>query len=109
MRHACHRPRTGSTAACPPARQVAAFLQHPGHRRIRDDLQCNVREGNACHPAATLKIRKLTRSAGRIAEKPGSQGKADAGPNWEIAAQNWSLLQSQLKCKAARAVEKWRK
>lgn len=90
------------------------FFSIPAHRRIRDDLQCNVREGNACHQAATwivgghgltavekLKIRKLTRSAGRIAEKPGSQGKADAGPNWEIAAQNWSLLQSQLEYKAA--------
>ena len=48
-----------------------------------------------------LKIRNLTRSAGRTAEKPGSQGKAEAGPNREIAAQNWSLLQSQLKYKAA--------
>ncbi|MDE0124968.1 MAG: hypothetical protein OXN97_10370 [Bryobacterales bacterium] len=85
-------------------------------------MQRNVRDGNASHPAATwivgghgltvvekLKIRKLTRSAGRIAEKPGSQGKADPGPNWEIAAQNWSLLRSQLEHKAAWAVEKWRK
>ena len=46
MRHACHRPRTGSTAACPPVRQVAAFLQHPGppSDSRRPAVQCPGRE-----------------------------------------------------------------
>lgn len=77
-----------------------------------------VREWNACHRATTeiirkhgliaferLKIRNMTWSGKGTAEEPGSNVKAKAGLNWEVLAQNWSLLQNQLKYKAEWPVE----
>ena len=114
MRHARHRPRTRSTAACHLQVECPLLFRIPARHRVRDRLRHKVRERNACHPAATgivrrhgltavekLRIRNLTRAARGTDEKPGSQGKAEAGPNREIAAQNWSLLRSQLEYKAA--------
>ncbi len=73
-----------------------------------------VQERNACHRATTeiiranglvaaerLKIRNMTRSAKGTVESPGKNVPQKGGLNREILSQNWSLLRSQLKYKAA--------
>ena len=73
-----------------------------------------VRERNTCHRATTqiirnhglvavekLKVRNMTRSAKGTQAEPGTNVTSKAGLNREILSQNWSLLQSQLKYKAA--------
>ncbi len=74
----------------------------------------HVRERNACHRATTeiirqhgliavekLRTKNMTRSAKGTAAKRGSQVQAKAGLNREVLAQNWSLLLSQFRYKAA--------
>ena len=70
MRHACHRPRTGSTAACPRARQVAAFLQHPGppSDSRRPAVQCPGRE--RLSPGGHVDRGRARTDRGREAEDP---------------------------------------
>ncbi len=73
-----------------------------------------VQERNACHRATTeiiranglvaaerLKIRNMTRSAKGTLDAPGKNVPQKRGLNREILSQNWSLLRSQLKYKAA--------
>ena len=80
----------------------------------RSERKQFVRERNACHRATTeivrkhgliavekLQVRNMTRSARGTAEEPGSQVRAKAGLNREVLTQNWSLLRSQLRYKAA--------
>ena len=80
----------------------------------RFDREQYIRERNACHRATSriirqhgliaveaLKVKNMTRSAKGTAEQPGSNVKSKAGLNREVLAQNWSLLRSQLRYKAA--------
>lgn len=70
MRHACHRPRIGSTAACPPARQVATSLPHRGppsdSRRLA--AQCPGRE--RLSPGGHVDRGRARTDRGREAEDP---------------------------------------
>ena len=104
--------------------QRAVARCRKGSRRRRKRVQslarlqprAFVRERNACHRVTTeiirdhgliaverLQVRKMTRSARGTKEQPGKNVVAKAGLNREILSQNWSLLRSQLKAKAARS------
>ena len=102
LQRSVSRSRKGSATR---RKRVAALQQF--------DRKQYIRERNACHRATTgiirqrgliaveaLKVTNMTRSARGTADQPGSNVKAKAGLNREVLAQNWSLLQSQLRYKA---------
>ena len=116
----CQRCRRAWTGKRRQQRVLSRFRQGSRRRRKRKAGPAGfsrkefVRERNSCHRATAgiirkhgliaverLKLRNMTRTARRTAEKPGKKVEAKAGMNRGIAAENRLLLRSQLEYKAA--------